>query len=80
MHIISVAVEGTSEMVQFEKHNWGTELQRSLDRDTVATMEVSAGEESADDSSQPQGLSFGPYGSSPITGLHFETADDTAAS
>jgi hypothetical protein len=67
-------------MVLFEKHEWGTELQRGLDRDSVATVEVCVGDDSFAGTQDASGLTFGPYGSSPITGLHFETADDTAAS
>jgi hypothetical protein len=72
-------------MLRLETRSWRTELQRGLDREAIATMEVVSGE-SAEELLQvrPQdhanGLSFGPYGTSPLMGLHFETTDDTATS
>jgi hypothetical protein len=71
-------------MVRFETRAFYSELQRQLNRDAgVATMEVVAGGEDAlqvtcDD--RPTGLSFGPYGVSPLSGLHFVSEDDTATS
>ena len=74
-------------MVRFEARSFFSELQRQLNRDAgggVATMDVVA--ETAEDELQvtshdrPTGLSFGPYGASPLSGLHFDVADDTVAS
>ena len=59
-------------------------FQEQLNGDAaVATMEVSAGEEppEADDTFIAKSpLTFGPYNVSPLIGLNFDTADDTAAS
>ena len=70
-------------MMQFETETREIILQRRLDCEAVGTMAVVGGEETFDvarANAQPGGLSFGPYGASPISGLHFDTADDTAAS
>ena len=72
-------------MVRFETRAFYSELQRQLSRDSaggVATMEVVSGEDALQvtRNDRPTGLSFGPYGSSPISGLHFDVADDTATS
>lgn len=68
----------------FEAKSFYDQLQKQLDRETsVATMDVVAGGEdllqvtSRDESSD---LLFGPYSVSPISGLHFDCPDDTAAS
>jgi hypothetical protein len=49
-----------------------------------ATMEVvaDAGEDAlqVNAADRPTGLNFGPYGVSPLSGLHFDAPDDTAAS
>ena len=55
-------------------------LQQRLASESAANMEVFCGEESSSDRSDHVGLSFGPYGASPLSGLHFDTADDTATS
>ncbi len=77
-------------MVRFETHAWSSRLQHRLDGDSFATMEVSSGDAAtdagagmADESSATapgDGLTFGPYGSSPLRGLNFDTSTDTAAS
>jgi hypothetical protein len=69
-------------MMRLETRTWRTELQRTLDREAIATMEVVSGEESLQVRPQDHndGLTFGPYGTSPLTGLHFENGDDTATS
>jgi len=62
--------------------SWRSALQRQLDREAVATMEVVSGEQTLQVTPQDHssaGLSFGPYGTSPLRGLHFEAPDDTAA-
>ena len=55
-------------------------LQQRLSTESAATMEVFCGEESSSDRNDHVGLSFGPYGASPLRGLHFDTTDDTATS
>jgi hypothetical protein len=67
-----------------ETRSWRSELQRRLEREMLATMEVVCGGEETlqvtpSDLAQAK-LNFGPYGTSPLSGLHFETADDTATS
>ena len=64
------------------KQHWQTRLQRRLDREAVATMEVACGEEvvAGDESDRSRQLKFGPYGASPLSGLHFDTPNDSAAS
>jgi hypothetical protein len=64
------------------KQNWQTRLQRRLDREAVATMEVACGEDAAasDELDRSDQLKFGPYGASPLSGLHFDTPNDSAAS
>jgi hypothetical protein len=65
---------------------WGdrrSAFQRMLDTETVATMEVACGEDVlqvTENEKSASGLSFGPYGASPLRGLHFDAADDSAAS
>ena len=59
--------------------DWGSTL---LQRPT-ATMEVVSGDEDAtarDEGDDHVDLNLGPYSVSPLNGLHFSTADDTAAS
>ena len=71
--------------MRLESRSWRSELQRRLEREMIsaATMEVVTGEEclqvTRDDHAQFR-LHLGPYGTSPIRGLHFETSDDTATS
>ena len=75
-------------MGRFQTLDWGSSvLQRQLDRDGgVATMEVvSGGAEDVQDvqdvtSDDYVDLNLGPYAVSPLRGLHFSTAVDTAAS
>ena len=74
-------------MGRFQTLDWGSSvLQRRLDRDGgVATMEVVSGGDDASDASPSAAddfvdLNLGPYAVSPLRGLHFSTADDTAAS
>jgi hypothetical protein len=62
---------------------------RELERQMM-TMEVVSGDEEADDQSPstaaaqqmelPDRLAFGPYGITPLRGLHFDADQDTAAS
>ena len=71
--------------MRLETRSWRSELQRRLEREMlpVATMEVVSGEEclqvTPDDHAQFR-LNYGPYGTSPVSGMHFETANDTATS
>ena len=71
--------------MRLESRSWRSELQRRLEREMIsaATMEVVTGEESLqvtpNDYAQFH-LNYGPYGTSPIRGLHFETSDDTVTS
>ena len=69
--------------MRLETRSWRSELQRRLEREMLATMEVVCGEEvlqvTPHDHAQSR-LHFGPYGTSPVSGLHFETIDDTATS
>ena len=57
---------------------WTTALQERLNEES-SRMNAAAAEE-AGETPEQVGLSFGPYGSSPLRGLHFETSEDTAAS
>ena len=70
--------------MRLETRSWRSELQRRLEREMLATMEVVCGEETLQvtprDHEQSNKLLFGPYGTSPVSGLHFETTDDTATS
>ena len=69
--------------MRLETRSWRSELQRRLEREMVATMEVVSGEESLQVTPQDLAhakLLFGPYGTSPLAGLHFETINDTATS
>ena len=67
---------------QTTARSWRSELQRMLDREVQAATELIRREESLQvrPADLVNGLSFGPYGTSPVHGLHFETADDTATS
>ena len=72
-------------MARFQSLDWGsTLLQRRIDRDgAVATMEVVSGDATPDEVQAHDDnvdLNLGPYVVSPLRGLHFSTADDTAAS
>ncbi|HYO08040.1 MAG TPA: hypothetical protein VER17_03645 [Tepidisphaeraceae bacterium] len=78
-------------MVRFNSHTWTSALQQGLDRDaqrsggTYGWSDISGlagtSEELATAGRQAdERLLFGPYGASPLSGLHFEAADDTAAS
>ena len=70
-------------MLRQETRSWRSELQRRLDREIPTTMQVLGGEEAPQIVPQDHAhcdLFFGPYGTSPIMGLHFETTDDTATS
>jgi hypothetical protein len=76
-------------MVRFETRSFYSELQRRLDADTGGLTEayddVVRGRDvlqvtEADIAAAPANLCFGPYGASPIFGLHFDAADDSAAS
>ena len=69
--------------MQLETRSWRSELQRRLEREMLATMEVVSGEERLQVTPAdyaPSRLNFGPYGTSPVSGLHFETINDTATS
>jgi hypothetical protein len=73
-------------MVRFETRSFYSELPRQLNRDSgagVEAMDVAADTENAlqvNPADRPTGLSVGPYGVSPLCGLHFDAPDDTAAS
>jgi hypothetical protein len=69
-------------MVRFTRHSLTSALQERLDREAAAGVERIRG---GDDIVAPprqwdDRLTFGPYGTSPISGLHFELVDDPAAS
>jgi hypothetical protein len=68
-------------MSRLETRSWRSELQRRLEREILATMEVISGDEDLQvtphDHAQSK-LLFGPYGTSPVSGLHFENGRDTA--
>jgi hypothetical protein len=69
-------------MARFQTLDWGSTL---LQRSTViggATMDVVSGddEQARDDGDDHVDLNLGPYAVSPLRGLHFSSADDTAAS
>ena len=69
-------------MGRFQTLDWGSSvLQRRLDREgAVATMEVASGDETLTTADDLVDLNLGPYAVSPLRGLHFSSADDTAAS
>ena len=71
-------------MIRLEARPHRSQLQSRLDREAVvsnvATMEVVSGEEESAETPLHDGLTFGPYNVSPIRGLHFDAADDTATS
>ena len=69
-------------MVRFERHSFYSELQRQLDRESQSTREFVSAEDPLQVTSKdaPAELFFGPYSVSPLTGLHFDNANDTAAS
>jgi len=69
-------------MLRLVTEDWAARLQARLREEATSTMEVSAGDEIAAESNSraDDRLTFGPYGASPISGLHFDTADDTVAS
>jgi hypothetical protein len=81
---------GELAMGRFQTLDWGSSLlQRRLDREgAVATMEVVSGGDDAFDAQSSNNahaddqvdLNLGPYAVSPLRGLHFSAADDTAAS
>ena len=57
---------------------------RELERQMM-TMEVVSGDDgdgatTPQEIEMPNRLAFGPYGIAPLSGLHFDTAKDTAAS
>lgn len=67
-------------MLRLVEEDWTARLQARLREDSEAHRE---GHDEPAEESPRRGddrLHFGPYGSSPLSGLHFETADDTAAS
>ena len=62
---------------------WKSELQRMLEQEAVATAELVSREDCLQVTQRDLdrgGLTFGPYESSPLRGLHFDVAEDTAAS
>ena len=69
-------------MVRFEVRSFHSELQRQLDREAQSTREFIPSEDPLQVTSKdaPAELFFGPYSVSPLSGLHFDNADDTAAS
>ena len=72
-------------MMRFETRSFRSELQRRLDADSanLVSMGVCAGEELLQVNEQDivanPGLHFGPYGVSPISGLHFDPGNDPVA-
>ena len=67
-------------MLRLVQEDWSARLQARL-REDVTTQ--AAEEEEIILEPQPRrdaGLTFGSHGSSPVSGLHFERPDDTAAS
>jgi hypothetical protein len=62
---------------------WKSELQRLLVQESIATAEVVSRQDCLQVTQRDHdraGLTFGPYERSPLRGLHFDVADDTAAS
>jgi hypothetical protein len=74
--------ESATMTTQLRGRSWRSELQRMLDREIEATMQIMRNEESLQvrPEDHRDGLLFGPYGTSPVSGLHFENADDSATS
>ena len=62
------------------RSNQAVTMQQRLDRESTATMDVVAGDERFEREEPQTHLLFGPYGASPLRGLHFDVADDTVAS
>jgi len=68
-------------MLRLVTEDWAARLQARLREEATTALEATAGDECAEPSARTdEGLVFGPYGHSPISGLHFDAADDTAAS
>lgn len=72
-------------MIRFETHSFRSELQRRLDADSAnfGSMDVCSGDElleiTEQDIAAHAGLHFGPYGVSPVSGLHFDPGNDPVA-
>ena len=65
-------------MTRLQAHKW---IQQQLGRErAAAVMHIVDEVESVAATIEESELTFGPYGVSPITGLHFDNADDTVAS
>ena len=70
-------------MLRLVTQDWTEILRARLREDAGRVREIEQGQGEPAGESEPgprEGLIFGPYGSSPISGLHFDAADDTAAS
>ena len=70
-------------MARFQTLDWGSTLLQRSTALTGATMEVVSGDDESavrEDGDDHVDLNLGPYTVSPLRGLHFSTADDTAAS
>ena len=68
-------------MLRLVTQDWTEILRERLREDAGRVREAEKVEPVAEAQSRGgEGLIFGPYGSSPISGLHFDAADDTAAS
>ena len=66
-------------MLRLVEEDWTARLHARLMED-ACIVEPPAEEPVAETTRRDDGLTFGPYGFSPISGLHFDTPDDTAAS
>ena len=63
------------------KDNAVSTMQARLSVGAAPAMEMNSdGEILLEPHFDENGLHFGPYGASPVRGLHFDTKDDTAAS
>ncbi len=81
-HLSCQIAVGDEFMLRLVTEDWAARLQARLREEATSHVEVTVGDESAADSPgrSDDRLTFGPYGTSPISGLHFDTPDDTAAS
>jgi len=81
---INCAIAGSEAlMLRLVTQDWTEILRERLREDAGRVRNAGQGRVEPIDEAQSrggEGLIFGPYGSSPISGLHFDAADDTAAS
>ena len=67
-------------MLRLVQEDWAARLHARLHEDACVQEPVEDDPMVDSPKRRDDRLTFGPYGSSPLSGLHFEIADDTAAS